>query len=182
MFWMVVVALASVTFVACSDSGLEQQLANVTAERDALLAEKDLAGDRFEKTSETMNAIGRIVSDPGEFGSESEVLDLLRRYYAPGAMTHDLAYGRIDVIEGWNNTLFRGRVDAVTEEWHNWVSEDGSQAGSLWTWRGTNYVGEPFELIGVAISTFDTEGMNTGDTVIWPYPDEYVWEQFGLRP
>lgn len=122
------------------------------------------------------------MSDPGAHGTEDEVLELLSGYYAPGATTHDLAYGEIDTIDGWRNTLFRGQVDAVTKEWHNWVCEDGSQAGSLWTWEGINYVGEPFELIGVSVAGFNSEGLNTGDIVMWPYPDEYVWEEFGVGP
>lgn len=161
---------------------LEEQLADVTAERDLLLADKATAEERFTRTSATIDSIGDIVSDPASFGTEDEVLALLGEYYAPGAKTHDLAYGEIDVIAGWRNTLFGGQVDAVTAEWHNWVCADGSQGGSLWTWQGTNFAGEPFELIGVALAEFDREGLNTGDTVIWPYPDEYVWDQFGLSP
>lgn len=161
---------------------LQDALAEVTAERDLLLADKAMDDERFSRTSATIDAIGEIVSDPTSFGNVDEVLALLRQHYAPGAMTHDLAYGKIDVIDGWRNTLFAGRVDAVTTEWHNWVCEDGSQAGSLWTWEGINYVGEPFELIGVSVAGFNSEGLNTGNTVMWPYPDEYVWEEFGVGP
>ena len=42
--------------------------------------------------------------------------------------------------------------------------------------------GEPFELIGVSIATFNSEGLNTGNTVMWPYPDEFVWDEFGVGP
>lgn len=161
---------------------LQEELADVTAERDLLLTEKAMADERFKKTSAAIDAIGEITSDPTAFGTDDEVLELLRQYYVPGAKTHDLAYGVIDVIDGWRNTLFAGQVDAVTREWHNWVCEDGSQAGSLWTWEGTNFVGEPFALIGVAIDEFDSEGLDTGSTVMWPYPDEYVWDAFGLDP
>jgi len=160
----------------------EQQLSDVTAERDQLQSENAIGAARFGKSSATIDAIGEIVSDPSAFGTEDEVLDILSQYFAPGATTHDLAYGEIEVIAGWRNTLFGGQVDAVTTEWHNWVCEDGSQGGSLWTWEGTNFNGEPFALIGISIAGFNDEGLNTGDTVMWPYPDEYVWEEFGVRP
>ncbi|MDH3471182.1 MAG: hypothetical protein OEM94_07695 [Acidimicrobiia bacterium] len=160
----------------------EQELSAVAAERDLLLAQQATADERFEKSSATIDAIGEIVSDPSAFGTEDEVLDMLSQYFAPGATTHDLAYGEIETIAGWRNTLFGGRVNAVTTEWHNWVCEDGSQGGSLWTWEGTNAVGEPFELIGVSIAGYNDEGLGTGNTVMWPYPDEYVWEEFGATP
>jgi hypothetical protein len=160
----------------------EQELSAVSSQRDSLLADKERAERRFELSNETIDAVGEIVSDPSAFGTEDEVLELLSRYFAPGATTHDLAYGEIETIAGWRNTLFGGQVDAVTTEWHNWVCEDGSQGGSLWTWEGTNFLGQPFELIGVSIQRFNDEGLGTGNTVMWPYPDEYVWQAFGARP
>ena len=160
----------------------EQQLSDMTAETNVLQSEKAIAAARFDKSSATIDAIGEIVSDPSAFGTEDEVLDLLRQYFVPGATTHDLAFGEIEVIAGWRNTLFGGQVDAATTEWHNWVCEDGSQGGSLWTWEGANFNGEPFALIGISIAGYNDEGLNTGNTVMWPYPDEYVWEEFGLRP
>jgi len=162
--------------------GAQRELAAVTADRDSLQAERAVADERFALSNATIDAIGEITSDPSAYGTEGEVLELLRQHYVPGAITHDLAYGRIDVIEGWDNTLFGGQVDAVTTEWHNWVCDDGSQGGSLWTWEGTNFLGEPFELIGVALAGFNEKGINTGATVMWPYPDEYVWQEFGVRP
>jgi hypothetical protein len=191
MWRFVVAAMAfGLALAACSSDPpstdeyqeLEGKLAAVTAERDLLLAEKAMADERLDKTSATIDAVGEIVSDPTAFGTEDEVLELLSQHFAPGATTHDLAYGEIDTIDGWRNTLFGGQVDAVTTEWHNWVCEDGSQGGSLWTWEGTNFVGEPFELIGISIAGYNDEGLGTGNTVMWPYPDEYVWEEFGIGP
>ena len=194
---VVAVMAAAITVAACSGdptstgdyqelegefAALEQELSAVTAERDLLRAEKAKAEERFDKSSATIDAIGEIVSDPSAHGTEDEVLALLGEHFVPGATTHDLAYGEIDAIDGWRNTLFGGRADAVTTEWHNWVCEDGSQGGSLWTWEGNNFVGEPFELIGMSVAGFNDEGLNTGNTVMWPYPDEYVWDEFGVLP
>jgi hypothetical protein len=85
------------------------------------LTEKATAEERFTKSSASIDAIGGVVSDPAAFGTEDEILDLLSQYLVPGATTHDLAYGEIDSIDGWRNTLFGGRFDAVTTEWPNWV-------------------------------------------------------------
>jgi len=160
----------------------ESELVDVTAERDALLAQQELDSARVAKSQITADAIGQIVSDPASFGTEEQVVELLSHYITPDAITHDLAYGKVGTIQGWRNTLFAGDIDAVTFEWHNWMSDDGSQGGSLWTWQGANFVGEPFELIGVALTTYNDDGLETSETVIWPYPDEYVYEQFGVGP
>lgn len=45
-------------------------------------------------------------------------------------------------------------------------------------WQGTNVAGNPFELIGVNVTTHDDEGRIADSWVIYPYPDEYVSEAF----
>jgi len=35
------------------------------------------------------------------------------------------------------------------------MCDDGSQAGSLWTWVGEAQSGEPFELIGINLDKLD---------------------------
>ena len=162
--------------------GLAQELSTVVAERDTLLAEKAVAGQRFAKTSATVETVNSVVSDPQAFGTEDEVLERLRAFTVPGAVTNDLAYGSVDTIRGWRNTLFGGSVDAETYVWFDWVCEDGSQAGSLWTWRGLNVLGDPFELIGVNVSDFNEQGLETHQTVAWPYEFEHVYEEFGTAP
>lgn len=176
--------------VACSNDSasteecqeLQQQLSEITTERDDLLAEKAVAEQRFAKSSAALEATGRIVSDPASYGSEEEVLDLLMEYVEPDAVIHDLAYGTISTRQGWKNTLFGGQVDAETYEWHNWMCADGSQGGSLWTWRGTNVVGEPFELIGIALTEYSDEGLEARQTVAWPYDYQHVYDEFGVGP
>lgn len=54
------------------------------------------------------------------------------------------------------------------------MSEDGSNGGALWNRVGTAYNGEPFELTGITLTTFDDEGPVTGQSVKWPYDHEYV--------
>ncbi|NNC42424.1 MAG: hypothetical protein HKO03_04185 [Acidimicrobiia bacterium] len=161
---------------------LQDELVLVTAERDDLAEEKRLAEQRFVNSSVSAERTGLIVSDPASYGSEEEVLDQLMEYVAPGAVIHDLAYGIVETRQGWFNTLFREAVDAETYVWHKWMCSDGSQGGSLWTWRGTNVVGEPFELIGISLSDYDQEGLETRQTVAWPYEHQQVYTEFGVGP
>lgn len=55
----------------------------------------------------------------------------------------------------------------------------GWKDGALWTWSGTNLVGEPFELIGIAINEYDEMGLETRQFDTYPYPGEYVEAAFG---
>ena len=71
-----------------------------------------------------------------------------------------------------------GNVDATITTWHRWMSDDGSNVGSMWTWSGTARNGKPFDLQGIEISTFDREGLYTGVTVYYPYDDAEVMRRF----
>jgi hypothetical protein len=92
-------------------------------------------------------------------------------------MMVDDVFGSVNMRSGWRNTLFGGG-DATIKRWHHWMSDDGSMSGALWTWAGTNLVGDPFELIGVVIETFDEEGFLAGSLEVYPYDDSYVRAQF----
>ena len=186
----ITLAVVVLALGACADGSgstaeyqeLQQQLSEVTAERDDLLAKEAVAEQRFTRASEAKDATAQIVSDPAAYGSEEEVLELLMQHVEPGAVIHDLAYGEINTRQGWKNTLFGGQVDAETYVWHDWLCADGSQGGALWTWRGTNMMGEPFELIGIALTEYSDEGLETHQTVAWPYDHQHVYEEFGVGP
>lgn len=158
---------------------LESQLADVTAERDALAAESEAAADRYDRAKATQEALIAVIQDPSAFGTEEEVLDLLDSFAAPGAGTGDMAWGdslgpwRI----GWRNTLF-GPTEGSVKTWRYWLSDDGSVGGSLWTWSGTAINGEPFEIAGVELSRFDEDGLYTELVMFYPYEDAEVHRRF----
>jgi hypothetical protein len=172
-------AVAAVVVVGCSSDteSLEQELADVTAERDSLAAQIAADGSRYEKTKATIDAVTEMIADPMAHGTEDEFLDKIMVHYAPGAVMDDAALGAAEMREAWSNTLF-GDIDANIKTWHTWISDDGSNGGSLWTWSGTNLVGEPFELIGISVMSYNDEGLQTYQLVTYPFDHEYVANAF----
>lgn len=167
---MVVVTMAVLTLaIACGDdSGSDDRLAEVTAERDALQAQVDAAAERYEKSAATQAAVTEVIADPTAYGSEEEVLDLLDQYaQSPSIPYVDDALGGTTWRTGWRNTLF-GDVDADIQTWTRWLSDDGSTGGSLWSWNGTAGNGQPFTLSGIVLEEFDDDGLYTSLTVSYP--------------
>jgi len=189
-----VLLLMAALVSSCSDSNpaeqLEQQLAAMTAERDAandrlatVTTDRDALKDelaaltgRYDKTMEVKAAIRAILDSPADFGSEDDVSDLLATYATPEARMEDDVFGAVGMREGWYKTLYGGTLDATIEVWHQWVSEDGSQSGSIWVWEGVNQAGNQFELVGVALDTHDLDGLVEHELVVYPYSDAFVWE------
>ncbi len=161
-------------------SGLERvqaELAAVTAERDALLAEAVAAAGRYDKAKATQELLYEVIADPDAHGAEGEVLDLLDELAAPGTVYGDDAFGSTSWRTGWRNTLF-GDIDATIHTWLSWLSDDGSVGGSMWTWSGSAINGEPFDLQGIELSTYDTQGLLDSVTVYYPYEDAEVKLRF----
>ncbi len=156
---------------------LEAQLDAVTAERDALLVEAEAAAARYEKARATQELVYDIIADPAAHGTEQEVLDLLDGLAAPGTIYGDDAFGSTDWRTGWRNTLFGG-IDASIHTWLSWLSDDGSVGGSMWTWSGSAFNGEPFDLQGIELSTYDEQGLLDSVTVYYPYEDAEVRLRF----
>jgi len=152
---------------------LEVQLDTVTAERDALLAEAEAAAARYDKANTTQKLIYEIIADPAALGTQEEVLDLLDGLAAPGTVYGDDVFGSTSWRSGWRNTLF-GSIDATIHTWLSWLSEDGSVGGSMWTWSGSALNGEPFDLQGIELSTYDEQGLLDSVTVYYPYEDTDV--------
>lgn len=115
----------------------------------------------------TQAAIISILEDPNAYGTREEVLDRLEDLAAPGTEMDDVVFGPAAWRAAWDNTLFGG-LDATIHTWKRWLSEDGSQGGSLWTWSGTARNGEPFELPGISLETYDREGLETSAIVYYP--------------
>lgn len=155
---------------------LERQLATVTAERDALLAEKEATRARYENALANQETMGAIIADPHALGTEEEVLDLLDSMATPYVVSGDLAFGgtrRGIWRTGWRNTLF-GSDDMTVKTWRDWLSDDGSVGGSLWTWYGTATNGENFAIPGVEVSRFNDEGLWEELVMFYPFEDEEV--------
>ena len=156
----------------------ETQLAEVAAELDELAYQVSASGSRSEKTTATVEALGEIIDDPDSFGTRSEVLDLLMTMHTDDAVMDDTAFGTVPMRAAWSNTLWGS--SATIKTWAKWMCEDGSQAGSLWTWAGESKTGEPFELMGVNIDDYDDEGRVTYSLVDWPYDRSYVQKSHAL--
>jgi len=155
---------------------LQQQLADVTADRDALRAAAGQSTGRHDKAKATQEAIQAILDDPESVGTEQEVVDALASYATPDAVMDDIVFGAVSMRSAWYYTLFGDAMDATIDTTYTWLSEDGSQGGSLWLWHGTNQAGNHFELAGVSLDDFSEEGLLSNTYVVYPYPADYVTE------
>lgn len=175
----IVVVLMALLVGGCGDdSATADQLAVVTAERDALQSQVDAAAVRHDKSAATQEAVTEIIATPGAFGSEEQVLDLLDQYAASANVPYvDDALGATTYRRGWHDTLFN-EVAADIQTWHRWLSDDGSNGGSLWSWSGTASNGEPFRLSGIVLEEFNDDGLYSSLTVYYPMVDEEVWRAF----
>jgi hypothetical protein len=152
----------------------EAQLVQITAERDSLIADAPASADRYEKSAANTERVAAIIDDPDAFGTKEEVLDELMALATPEAVMDDTAFGAVPIRQAWSNTLWGS--DATIKTWVRWMCDDGSQAGSLWSWIGESNSGKPFELIGVNLDEFDDEGRVTYSLVDWAYDSAYVRE------
>ncbi len=155
------------------------KLAGVTAHRDELaaaVATTDHPSKRYEKSLATQQGIQDILDHPEWYGTEDKVVDLLSSYATTEAMRDDAVFGAIDMRNAWHNTLYEGSMDAEIDTSFRWLSDDGSQGGVLWLWHGTNLDGNPFELAGMSLDTYDRNGSITHAYVVYPYSDAYVRE------
>lgn len=155
-------------------AGIEQELADVTAERDALAAAAGESSDRYQKSLATQEAVDDILRNPGSYGSEEDVVEMLASYATEDAVMDDAVFGAVPIKNAWYYTLFGGTMDSEIDNYYFWLSDDGSQGGALWMWHGTNQAGNPFELAGIALDEYDENGLLTYTYVVYPYPDEYV--------
>jgi hypothetical protein len=154
----------------------EAQLVQVTAERDGLIEDASAGAARYEKSVATVERVATIIDEPDAVGTREEVLNELMTLATPEAVMDDTAFGAVPMRQAWSNTLWGS--DATIKTWVRWMCDDGSQAGSLWTWAGESQSGEPFELIGVNLDDFDEEGRVTYSLVDWPYDGAYIRQSF----
>jgi hypothetical protein len=152
----------------------ETQLAEVTAERDALASLEHQPSGRHDKAVATLDGIVAILDDPAAFGAEEDVVDLIATHATADALMDDDVFGPANYRSGFYNTLYGGAIDAQIDVYHAWVSDDGGSGGALWVWHGTNAAGNPFELPGLSVITFNDDGIVSYEFVTYPYSDEYV--------
>jgi len=177
---LVVTALLAGGVAACSTDestqSLQDQLASVQAERDQLAAQLDAQATRHEASLATITSEEEILANQDSYESPEAVVDALAALATPDAKMDDEVFGAATMRQGWYYTLFGDSMDARIDVHHHWLSEDGSQGGSLWVWHGTNPNGKPFELVGISLMDYDEQGRLTNEFVTYPYPDEYVDE------
>ena len=175
---LAVVAVLAGGIVGCSTS--DARLEQVTAERDALSAQVQSQQSRHDAAQRTIDAVEAILADPDAYESEEAVADALGGLATPTAQMEDAVFGAAPMRDAWLYTLFGDSsspdLDSDITVYHHWLSDDGSQGGSLWVWHGVNGNGNPFELVGVSLDSYDEEGRVTHEFVTYPYPDEYVEE------
>ncbi|MGD2059800.1 MAG: hypothetical protein PVF87_02950 [Acidimicrobiia bacterium] len=157
---------------------VEQQLSDMTAERDSLAGADVPAETRHERARAHIDLVMEILDDPDAFGSEEEVVSALVEHYTPDAVMDDIVFGAVPIANAWHNVLYGGMVDADIDVYHSWLSDDGSQGGYLWLWHGTNAAGNPFELPGISLCEFDEDGLESYEYVVYPYPDDHVRTAF----
>lgn len=157
---------------------VEQQLADMTAERDSLAVASEPSDTRYEKARAHMDLVMAILDDPAAYGSETEVIETLVEHYTLDAVMDDAVFGAVPIAQAWHNTLYGGTVDAEIDVYHSWLSNDGSQGGFLWVWHGNNAAGNPFELPGISLCEFNEDGLESYEYVVYPYPDDYVRNAF----
>ncbi|WP_084127311.1 hypothetical protein [Demequina sp. NBRC 110054] len=174
---IVAAGICILALAGCSSGSadLEEELAQVTSERDALQAELDTIDARHDLVVEKKAELEEILTDHTSYGTPAQVADLLGTFATEDAVMDDDVYGAVDYRDAWYYTLYQDATSEV-ESIHQWVDADGSEAGTLWIWRGTNGIGNPFELIGISVDSYNDEGLITNEWVAYPYDDEYVLE------
>ena len=121
---------------ACSGDdnteALEQELAEVTAERDALALQVEERAERRDKGLAILAEIAAILDEPESFGTEGEVADLLATHATEAAVMDDEVFGSVKYRDGFYNTLYSDAMDAEINVYETWMSDEGSQGGVLW--------------------------------------------------
>ena len=165
-------AALSLILVACSSDptaseeyqALEAQLAEVTAERDALVEEGAAEAIAAVEANETAHIEAFLAKD----------LDAMMDTYTEDAIWVDETYG--DYFEG--KAKVRSMLSYVitftdpdaSGVLDRFVSDDGTFAASTWEWTGTNAFGKPFDLPYVLIDEY-RDGKIAKQTIYYASPD-----------
>ena len=131
--------------------------------------------ERREASQATLDEIVALWEDPSEVGTKEEVAAAIAAHSTEDAVIYDTAFpGDTPYATGFYNTLYGGVMSATLDITHSWLSEDGSQGGTLWLWSGTNTEGDSFELAGISLIDFDEDGKVAYEYVTYPYGSDFV--------
>jgi outer membrane murein-binding lipoprotein Lpp len=157
---------------------LRDEVATLGQEVAGLQATIDEAQDRHDRTAGAMERLRAILDDPGEFGTEEQVVAQLAQMSTEDAVLRDDVFGSTGVRSAWQDILFgwsrSAAMDTSMDVHHHWLAADGSQSGGLWVWHGTNCAGHRFQLVEVRIRDHDETGKATLIEIHYPYDDAYV--------
>jgi steroid delta-isomerase-like uncharacterized protein len=149
-------------------SDAESDLAATTAEREALAAQI--------AASETVIAQVEANEKAHFEAIMSKDLEAMMATYTDDAVFVDETFG--DWVEGtealtrFNDVVLTMTDPEGTEIIESYVSADGSRATSVWSWIGTSYYGNPFDLPMVLIHEY-RDGLIAKQTIYYAARDAY---------
>ena len=147
---------------------VESDLAETTAERDALAAQVAAFEAGIAQVEANENAHFEAIM--------AEDLEAMMATYTDDAVFVDETFG--DWVEGtealtrFNDVVLTMTDPEATEILDSYVSADGSRATSVWSWIGTSYFGNPFDLPMVLVHEY-RDGLIAKQTIYYAARDAY---------
>jgi steroid delta-isomerase-like uncharacterized protein len=147
---------------------VESDLAETTAERDALAAQVAAVETVIAQVEANEKAHFEAIM--------AEDLEAMMATYTDDAVFVDETFG--DWVEGtealtrFNDVVLTMTDPDATEILDSYVSADGSRATSVWSWIGTSYFGNPFDLPMVLVHEY-RDGLIAKQTIYYAASDAY---------
>ena len=147
---------------------VESDLAAITAERDALAAQIAASAPGIAQVEANEKAHFDAIM--------SKDLEAMMATYTDDAVFVDETFG--DWIEGtealtrFNDVVLTMTDPEATEIIESYVSADGTRATSVWSWIGTSYFGNPFDLPMVLVHEY-RDGLIAKQTIYYAARDAY---------
>ena len=147
---------------------VESDLAETTAERDALAAQVAAFETGIAQVEANEKAHFEAIM--------AEDLEAMMATYTDDAVFVDETFG--DWVEGtealtrFNDVVLTMTDPEATEILDSYVSADGSRATSVWSWIGTSYFGNPFDLPMVLVHEY-RDGLIATQTIYYAARDAY---------
>ena len=149
-------------------AAVESDLAETTAERDALAAQVAAVEAGIAQVEANEKAHFEAIM--------AEDLEAMMATYTDDAVFVDETFG--DWVEGtealtrFNDVVLTMTDPDATEILDSYVSADGSRATSVWSWIGTSYFGNPFDLPMVLVHEY-RDGLIAKQTIYYAASDAY---------
>jgi steroid delta-isomerase-like uncharacterized protein len=147
---------------------VESALAEITAERDALAAQVAAVETGIAQVEANEKAHFEAIM--------AEDLEAMMATYTDDAVFVDETFG--DWVEGtealtrFNDVVLTMTDPDATEILDSYVSADGSRATSVWSWIGTSYFGNSFDLPMVLVHEY-RDGLIAKQTIYYAASDAY---------